>query len=487
MSTPRNFHQALLHRRALLDALRDLAGALPPAPSAQEALAVIDSQRDLALSVCLNELASPSTVLRHAVAAALRHMEAHEASPEIEEISEDESVPDENRMIARDLFRELRPSRMNPVNAFPVPAPGRPHLGKQLLDLLDEDPSARSSFLSAWSAAPVETRLSTIQGIAETRDSRALSLLEAAALDREARVAEPAMRALSEFPDPQARTILDDLASGTRGSLVRRIAGRFLLGLEPEPPTAKGKAAHTVAGPIDLRGERDLILAAPRSGGARWDMLRLRLSVRYRIVSVETRPNVAASAATNAATRLVNDGGFKSPGSSYGRVLVEDALAAPEAGPNRLGPWRSLLGTRPLTPRPYRAPEKMAPEETKSNLRIAERLLRSPEFRGWFAADPDLDQLREDLQGPSATGETEIMERFFREFVLPRRLTLLRSLELTRDLYLRRGERAPAKAVASVEQVLSDCSQDEIAQDPFFLSLVRRRVVSSSFEPATSY
>jgi hypothetical protein len=487
MSKPLSFHQALLRRRTILDLLRKLAGALPPAPSAHEALEAIEDQRDLALSVCLNELASPSTVLRHAVAATLRHLDAQEASLEVEEIAEDPRVPDENRIIARELYRELRPARMPSPNAFPIPTPGRPSIAYQLLDMLEEDSSARSNFLGAWSAAPVDTRVSSVAGLAETRDPRILSLLEAAALDREARVAEAAMRALSEIPDPRAREILDELASGSRGSVVRRIAGRFLLNLEPDPPGAKVKAAHCVAGPIDVRGERDLLLAAPRPGGARWDLLRVRLSVRKGIVAVETRPNLPAASATAAATALVNDGGFMSPGPSYGRDLIEDALAAPEAGPNRLGPWRSLLGSRPLAPRPYRVPGRPPQDEAKSSLRNAERLLRGPEFRGWLTPDPDLDHLREDVHLAQAVTEGDAMERFFHEFLLPRRPTVLRSLELTRDLFMRRGDRGSAKVVAAAEWGLVEGEATAVAADPLFQALVRRRLVASANEPASSY
>lgn len=487
MSKPLSFHQALLRRRTILDQLRKLAGALPPAPSAHECLDAIEEQRDLALSVCLNELASPSTVLRHAVAAALRHLDAQEASLEIEEIAEDPRVPDENRIIARELYRELRPARMPSPSAFPIPTPGRPAIAKQLLDMLDEDSNARGNFLGAWSAAPIETRVNSVTGLAETRDPRALSLLEAAALDREVIVAEAAMRALSEFPEGKGREILDEFASGSRGSVVRRIAGRFLLNLEPDPPGAKGKAAHTVAGPIDVRGERELLLAAPRPGGVRWDLLRVRLSVRKGIVAVETRPNLPAASATAAATALVNDGGFMSPGPGYGRDLIEDALAAPEAGLNRLGPWRSLLGSRPLAPRPYRVPARPPQDEAKTSGRTAERLLRGPEFRGWLSSDPDLDHLREDVHSSQGVSEGSAMERFFHEFLLPRRPTVLRSLELTRDLFMRRGERAAAKAVAAAEWVLVEGEVATVASDPLFQALVRRRLVAASSEPASSF
>lgn len=487
MSKPRPFHQALLERRFILDTLRKLAGALPPAPSAIEAMSELEAHRELALSVSLNELSSPSTVLRHAVAAALRHLQAQEVSMELEELSEDPRVPDENRVIARELYRELRPGRLPSSHAFPIPTPGRPQAAKQLLDVLDEDPNARSAFLAAFSGAPTDTRITAVEGLAETRDERVVPLLEAASLDREARVAETALKALAESPLPKAREILEELASGARGQAVRKLAGRFLLGLEPEPPGAQGKAAHSVAGPLDIQGERDLILVAPRSGGARWDLLRLRLSVRFGILSVETRPNISASSAMNATTKLSNNGGYLSSGPGYARLLVEDALSAPEAGPNRLGPWRSLMGSRSLSPRPYRPSERMAPEEAKSNLRVADRLLRSPEFRGWFTSDPDLDQLRALIQGGSGLSEVDVMGRFFDEFLLPRRPVLLRALELTRDLLLRKGERTSAKAVTAAEWALLEGNRDQVAGDPFFLALVRKRLVAASFEPARSY
>lgn len=471
----------------MLDALRNLAGALPPAPSAAQALSVLEEDRELAVGVCLNELSSPSTVLRHAVAAALRHLEAQDVCMELEELSEDPRVPDENRLIAREVYRDLRPGQLSNQHAFPIPTPNRPQAAQQLLEMVGDDPEVRSSFLGAWSTAPADTRITAIMGLAETRDSRALPLLQAAALDRDPRVAEAATRALAEFPDPEAREILGELSSGAHGAAVRKIAGRYLLGLEPDPPGARGKAAHTVAGPLDIRGERDVVLVAPRAGGTRWDLLRVRLSVRHGILAVETRPNLSAASAMNAATRLAKSGGYLSAGPNYGRLLVEDALTAPEAGPNRLGPWRSLFGSRPLSPRPYRPPEKVVRQEAKCNLRIAERLLRSPEFRGWFTSDPALDDLRDLVRENPGMSETEVMRRFSEEFLFPRRSVLLRSLELTRDLYLRQGERSPAKAVAAAEWALIEMDRDLLATDPFFVALVRRRLVSAAFEPATCY
>jgi hypothetical protein len=101
--------------------------------------------------------------------------------------------------------------------------------------------------------------------------------------------------------------------------------------------------------------------------------------------------------------------------------------------------------------------------------------------------DPDLDHLRTSIRGTSALEEKEVMRRFFTDFLLPRRPVLLRSLELIRDIYLRRGERGPAKAVAAAEWALLELDRGKLAKDPFFLALVRKRLVSSVFEPANSY
>jgi hypothetical protein len=257
------------------------------------------------------------------------------------------------------------------------------------------------------------------------------------------------------------------------------------MGLKPDPPEARGKAAHCVAGPVDLRGERDVLLAAPRTGGSRWDLLRVRIGVLGGILSVEARPNISAPAASSAATRLANDGGYLSAGPGYARLLLEDALSAPEAGPNRLGKWSSLLGPKPLAPRPYRPSEEDLAGGARTNARLADRLLRRPELRGWFVADPLLDHLRElVLAGEHGPGR-ELMARFVEEFLAPQRWMLLRSLELTRDLFARRGDRVLARAVASAEAALREFDRKDLSRDPFYAALVRHRVCSASFEPAT--
>lgn len=478
-------HAALMDRRRVLDALRELAGALPPAPAAAEPLRTIEKHREVALGVCVNELSSPSTALRHAVAAALRRLGSVELAAELEEIAEDPRVPEDNRSIARELHRELRPRTRRSSAAFPLPTADHPGPGRELLATLDEDPSARATFLSAWSTAPTETRVTALEGLAVLRDTRAIPLFEAAASDREARVAEAAIQGLVACPDPVAREVLEDLASGAHGPSVRRLAGRYLMGLKPDPPEARGKAAHCVAGPLDLRGERDLLLAAPRTGGARWDLLRARLGVRGGILSVEARPNISAAAANSAATRLANDGGYLASGPGYARTLLEDALAAPEAGPNRLGKWSCLLGPKPLTPRPYRPNEEYGPEDGRTSLRAAERLLRRPEFRGWFISDPLLDHLRDVVLSPERPREDEVMDGFLEEFLEPQRWVLLRSLELTRDLLLRRGDRALAKTVTAAEWTLRDYDREAARQDPFLLALVRQRLCAATFEPAS--
>lgn len=482
MSKPPLALRALLERRKILDALRDLAGALPPAPSAQPALEVVLAHRELALGVCINELASPSTQLRHAVAAALRALGVDEAAGELEELAEDPRTPDENRTIAAELAREAKPRSQPSSYAFPLPRPDKPSSTAQLLAQLETDPDATDSFLSAWRSAPSATRLTVVEGLAESRDPRAVPLLEAAAADSDERIGHGALRALASFRFPEARDALEELASGSAGQAVRRAAARYLMGLEPDPPEVKGKAVHTVAGPVSMKGERDLLLAAPRSGGNRWDMLRVRLGVREGLISVETRPNITASAAASATSRLVADGGLLTPGPSYGRILIEDALSAPECGPNRLGRWSVLLGSRPLVARPYRASGEIGPGESKSNPRLAERLFRAPELRGWLIPDPVLDELREQARRPPFD-QGQILGRFLDEFLEPRRLVLLRGLELSRDLLLRKGDRVLAKAVAAAEWTLREGERERIARDPFFVALLRRRLQPGSFEP----
>lgn len=480
------FESVLLSRRKVLDALRSLAASLPPAPASAEALEVLEDHRELALNICLNELSSPSTVLRHAVSAALCHLEAREIAPELDEIAEDPKTPDENRVVARELFRELRPKSSRSY-AFPIPTPGRPHATFQLLETFDLDPQARTSFLAAWSGSTAATKEASIRGMAETRDPRVLSLLEAAAQDRDTEVASVAIKALAEFPAPEARQILETLADAPKGSAVRRQAARYLLGMDADPPAAQGKAVHCVAGPVSLHGDRDLILMAPRAGGNRWDLLRVRLSLRYGILSVETRPNLSASSAMNSATRLANSGGFASAGPAFARYLLEDALTAEEAGPNRLGPWRSLLGSKPLTPRPYRPQERLPRSESKTNSRIAQRLLRSPEFRGWFCPDEELDELRAQKRSQPTLSEELLLDRFVEDFVLPRRRDLLRGLELTRDIYQRRGDRVFAKAVSAAEWALVEANPEHLRRDPFFVALFRARLAEARFAPATGY
>ena len=480
------FESVLLSRRKVLDALRQLAASLPPAPSAHEALEILEDHRELTQNICLNELASPSTVLRHAVAAALKHLECEEIAPELDEIAEDPKTPDENRVIARDLARELRPNRKKSY-AFPVPSPGRPHATFQLLDSFEIDPQAQGKFLAAWSSSSSSTRKASILGLVETRDPRILPLLEAAALDQESDIANSALKALSEFPDPTAREILEELSNGSQGAGVRRLAARYLLGIEPDPPGAQGKAVHCVAGPVSIHGDRDLVLLAPRTGGSRWDLLRVRISLQYGILSVETRPNLSASSAMNSATRLKNSGGFACSGPSYARLLLEDALTAREASPNRLGPWKSLLGTRPLIPKQYHPSERIPRSEATTNLRIAERLLRCPELRGWFSVDEDLDSLRELIRDLNNPGEEEVFELFLEEFLIPRKRSILRALELTRDLFARKGDRVSAKAVSAAEWTLIEGTEDAFRRDPFFRCLARTRLVEPRFVPATGF
>ncbi len=484
MNGPRSIHNALLLRREILDHLRKLAGALPPAPAATGLLQAIGEHRDLAVGVCMNELSSPSTQLRHAVAAVLRKLEAVEVESELEELSEDAKLPEENRAIARDLFRELRPKAPRSSLAFPLPRVERPESGKALLDTLGDDPSTRSSFLQAFTSAPPDIRVTTLEGLGALKDPRAIPVYQAASTDRDTRVAEAAMRGLAGCPDPAAREALEELASGAHGPAVRRLAARFLMGLRPDPPEARSRATQCVAGPVDLRGERDLLMAAPRSGGTRWDLLRARVGIRGGILSIEARPSITAPAASSAIARLASDGGFLTSGPAYVRVLLEDALAAPEAGPNRLGPWTSLLGSKPLSPRPYRPGEEIAEDEAKSNLKVAERLLQRPEFRGWFVADPMLDHLGE-LAATGDRSHEELLDRFVEEFLEPQRWILVRSLELTRDMLLRRGDRQFARAVAATEWAFRDPSPASLRRDPLLLALLKRRLATERSQPAS--
>jgi len=363
---------------------------------------------------------------------------------------------------------------------------------EKMLKDISEDIFFISYILDDFETFSKEIQLAYIKDLGETRDERAVLLLEVFARLSDLAIAGEAVRQLGRIKKPRAlsslKVLFGEFSDSGLGSIIdREIRKLRMLGV-PETDadySIKVEPYKTIVSSMDGLGSR-AIWFSWRHPEKRMKLctVNLLINVTEGIKDCWTIPEITVKD-FNSTLMELKKGAEVIEDYEYAVDLVKDALKRNEEKavpvPSSLAFWRMFFKKGDFTPKKYSVllpePYDITDEKYKETERgfpiDGYKLLDHPEFKDWFVAHPRVYDYAEEylLIGEKYKNRKSYLiklrklnQEFIKELIVPEKEKLKRMLELTWDFLMRKGCREKADMVL---KVLNNLDRIPLSENPF--------------------
>lgn len=457
----------LLARRRISDYLEELSRADLKLLDLAPALQKLERMGPEVIPVCLSRLPRADERQARVITAALEFLDDDSVVGPLLEMMADPGVSDQVKQLILgslghfgvetdqlpldEFFRDIDRMRRNSLSV--------------LLDGVKRDELILVQMLESFDEQDPELKPHYVYALGETKDERALPILQVLARIPDSAVRGAVIEVLGDMGSARALVVLERLAREGHTPEIRTQAHRAAMrlrnrGFEAVPAEPdRGPSAAEVAGPlhrvvissIDGRGSRAVWIAR-RNPKTRPSLttVHLLLNTEVGIKDCFGMRRVAVADFNEQIRELTESGMIYEGDFEYATKLIQDALVVSEKNgtlpPSTFYYWQDLLEPEWLAPRPYEVDLGASNNESDPAddglLDASLFLMEHPIFDDWYVEEEEVYDFADEAADISKryrsglAGEREMASlelRFYRSLIEPNLPELQRRLELQAD------------------------------------------------------
>ena len=337
-----------------------------------------------------------------------------------------------------------------------------------MLDSIQENDEALAFLLQNFQEVPPEARIDFVKQFGETKDERAVKVLEILAKVDDKDAARESVKYLGRIKSPKAYAALERIIADTDDEEITQQAEKALqrlrlLEVKPDPQkegviTELGDIYRVVMSAMDGTGSRMLLIARKLKGKeTELETVNLMLNTAVGIKDCYGATNMHRREFDQMVREMRREIGAIRVDYDYALTLIRDALFGNKEIegpiPTEFHLWKRVLGDADI------APEKYVPkfdsvdlEALRSDTELLEEahdLHDLEEFANWLEQSPKtheyyekLDELMGRYSGRTLDRKIDILLKgYAREVFEPQRDFIRRNLELSADFLFRQPDR----------------------------------------------
>jgi len=463
-----------LERKRIMDFLKEIRAAGDiTIGEMDEKIEELFQMGDQIVDVLLNTIRSCDDEMLAIIGYALEYMDDPELVDPLIEILLDSSVREEVKLrvisILEDYVDTTDPAFAEILGSAFDDFEGMMNRSTMnMLDSIQEDDEALAFLLQNFHEFPPESRIDFVKQFGETKDERAVKILEILAKVDDKDAAKESVKYLGKIKSPRAYAALKGIIEDTDDKDIIQQAEKALQRLrlmevepdknEEEVRTELGDIYKVVISIMDGTGSRMLLIAREMEGKEKHvESINLMLNTTVGIKDCYGFTDMHRREFDQTVREMRREIGAVGVDYEYALALIKDALLLNKESespiPAEFVLWKRVLSDADITPEKY-VPgfELVDVEELRNDVELLEEsyeLHELEEFANWLEQSPktyeyyeELDELMQKYSSRALDRKIDnLLKRYAKEVFEPQRDFIKRNLELSADLLFRQPDR----------------------------------------------
>lgn len=346
----------------------------------------------------------------------------------------------------------------------------------EMLDSIQQDDEAIAFLLEDFQEFPPEAQIEMVRQFGDTKDERAVKILEIFAEVDDKDVAQEAIRYLGKIESPQAYTALEQIIADSNDAEITKVAEKSmrilqLANVKPIPTEERiselGDIYKVIMSFIDGKGSR-IVWIARWTENSKLETINLMLNTGVGIKDCYGVSNMSKREFDKMIRTMRSEVDGVELDYNYALKLIKDAIyqnrESTSAIPIEFTLWKRVLKGDDISPERY-VPDWSNFVDNINKLKSDEDILEEAyhlhdleDFSSWFDQSPktydywdELEELINKYRGKTLDRKIDVLlKRYAAEVFEPQRDFIKRNLELTADFLFHQPDRNDEAEVALV-------------------------------------